>query len=185
MIEQLETVIRQGYSLMSLSSMGIPAVPIPILSRCCPSRYHRHETDRQLIMDTETTGLDALKGDRIIEVGIVRWSGANLLVKNCTSISTLSAVWMMRLFAFMASLRRFYRQANLRSSRAVLYDFMDGAEIIAQCLVRYEFLNMEFAKSVWTTLPSAYKWPTRWLWQNSNILDKKHPRCISTSPKCG
>src|SRR5699024_8036994 len=44
---------------------------IPLL----PKPIHRHESDRQLIMDTETTGLDPMKGDRIIEVGIVELVG--------------------------------------------------------------------------------------------------------------
>ena len=36
-----------------------------------PEPINRGQTGRQLIMDTETTGLDALKGDRVIEVGII------------------------------------------------------------------------------------------------------------------
>ena len=47
----------------------------PYFKPLLPKPIHRHESDRQLIMDTETTGLDPQKGDRIIEVGIVEMIG--------------------------------------------------------------------------------------------------------------
>ncbi|MGP5515224.1 DNA polymerase III subunit epsilon [Psychrobacter alimentarius] len=113
-----------------------------------PEPKHRHESDRQLIMDTETTGLDALKGDRVIEVGIVemvgrKFTGEKLHVyinpqrgmdEEVIRIHGISE-------AFLADKPTFDQVAKL------LYDFMDGAEIIAHnASFDMNFLNMEFAK---------------------------------------
>lgn len=113
-----------------------------------PEPKHRHEFDRQLIMDTETTGLDALKGDRIIEVGIVemvgrKFTGEKLHVyinpqrgmdEEVIRIHGISE-------AFLADKPTFDQVAKS------LYDFMDGAEIIAHnASFDMNFLNMEFAK---------------------------------------
>lgn len=113
-----------------------------------PKPIHRHETNRQLIMDTETTGLDALKGDRVIEVGIVemvgrKFTGEKLHVyinpqrgmdEEVIRIHGISE-------AFLADKPTFDQVAQS------LYDFMDGAEIIAHnATFDMNFLNMEFAK---------------------------------------
>ena len=117
---------------------------IPLL----PKPIHRHESDRQLIMDTETTGLDPLKGDRIIEVGIVelvgrKFTGEKLHVyinpqrgmdEEVIRIHGISE-------AFLTDKPTFDQVAQ------ALYDFMDGAEIIAHnASFDMNFLNMEFAK---------------------------------------
>ena len=113
-----------------------------------PKPIHRHEANRQLIMDTETTGLDALKGDRVIEVGIVemvgrKFTGEKLHVyinpqrgmdEEVIRIHGISE-------AFLADKPTFDQVAQS------LYDFMDGAEIIAHnATFDMNFLNMEFAK---------------------------------------
>ncbi|MBE0441486.1 DNA polymerase III subunit epsilon [Psychrobacter sp. AOP42-A1-21] len=113
-----------------------------------PKPIHRHESNRQLIMDTETTGLDPLKGDRIIEVGIVemvgrKFTGEKLHVyinpkrgmdEEVIRIHGISE-------AFLADKPTFDQVAQS------LYDFMDGAEIIAHnATFDMNFLNMEFAK---------------------------------------
>lgn len=113
-----------------------------------PKPIHRHEADRQLIMDTETTGLDALKGDRVIEVGIVemvgrKFTGEKLHVyinpqrgmdEEVIRIHGISE-------AFLTDKPTFDQVAQ------ALYDFMDGAEIIAHnATFDMNFLNMEFAK---------------------------------------
>jgi ribonuclease HI/DNA polymerase-3 subunit epsilon len=117
---------------------------IPLL----PNPIHRHESDRQLIMDTETTGLDPLKGDRIIEVGIVemigrKFTGEKLHVyinpqrgmdEEVIRIHGISE-------AFLTDKPTFDQVAQS------LYDFMDGAEVIAHnASFDMNFLNMEFAK---------------------------------------
>ena len=117
---------------------------IPLL----PNPIHRHESDRQLIMDTETTGLDPLKGDRVIEVGIVemigrKFTGEKLHVyinpqrgmdEEVIRIHGISE-------AFLTDKPTFDQVAQS------LYDFMDGAEVIAHnATFDMNFLNMEFAK---------------------------------------
>lgn len=113
-----------------------------------PKPIHRHDNNRQLIMDTETTGLDALKGDRIIEVGIVemvgrKFTGEKLHVyinpqrgmdEEVIRIHGISE-------AFLADKPTFDQVAQS------LYEFMDGAELIAHnASFDMNFLNMEFAK---------------------------------------
>ena len=113
-----------------------------------PKPIHRGENDRQLIMDTETTGLDALKGDRVIEVGIVemvgrKFTGEKLHVyinpqrgmdEEVIRIHGISE-------AFLTDKPTFDQVAQS------LYDFMDGAEIIAHnASFDMSFLNMEFDK---------------------------------------
>ncbi len=113
-----------------------------------PHPIHRHESNRQLIMDTETTGLDPLKGDRIIEVGIVemvgrKFTGEKLHVyinpqrgmdEEVIRIHGISE-------AFLTDKPTFDKVAQS------LYDFMDGAEIIAHnASFDMNFLNMEFGK---------------------------------------
>ena len=113
-----------------------------------PKPIHRGENDRQLIMDTETTGLDALKGDRIIEVGIVemvarKFTGEKLHVyinpqrgmdEEVIKIHGISE-------AFLTDKPTFDQVAQS------LYEFMDGAEIIAHnASFDMNFLTMEFDK---------------------------------------
>lgn len=117
---------------------------IPLL----PQPIHKNEPNRQLIMDTETTGLDALKGDRVIEVGIVemigrKFTGEKLHVyinpqrgmdEEVIRIHGISE-------AFLTDKPTFNQVAQQ------LYDFMDGAEIIAHnASFDMSFLNMEFNK---------------------------------------
>lgn len=120
----------------------------PYFRPLLPKPIHRHETNRQLIMDTETTGLDALKGDRIIEVGIVEMVGRKLtgeklhvyinpqrgMNEEVIRIHGISE-------AFLADKPTFAEVAQ------ALYEFMDGAELIAHnATFDMNFLTMEFAK---------------------------------------
>ena len=113
-----------------------------------PTPKNRHETDRQLIMDTETTGLDPNKGDRIIEVGIVELvgrkpTGEKLHVyinpergmdEEVIRIHGISE-------AFLADKPTFAQVAK------PLYDFMQGAELIAHnAPFDMGFLSAEFNK---------------------------------------
>ena len=113
-----------------------------------PKPIHRHESDRQLIMDTETTGLDPLKGDRIIEVGIVemigrKFTGEKLHVYINPQRGMDDVVIRIHGIseAFLTDKPTFDQVAQS------LYDFMDGAEVIAHnASFDMNFLNMEFAK---------------------------------------
>ena len=120
----------------------------PYFKPLLPKPIHRHESNRQLIMDTETTGLDPQKGDRVIEVGIVemigrKFTGEKLHVyinpqrgmdEEVIRIHGISE-------AFLADKPTFDQVAQ------ALYDFMDGAEVIAHnASFDMNFLNMEFSK---------------------------------------
>ncbi|WP_201617056.1 DNA polymerase III subunit epsilon [Psychrobacter urativorans] len=113
-----------------------------------PKPIHRSKANRQLIMDTETTGLDPLKGDRVIEVGIVemigrKFTGEKLHVyinpqrgmdEEVIRIHGISE-------AFLADKPTFDQVAES------LYEFMDSAELIAHnASFDMNFLNMEFGK---------------------------------------
>ena len=120
----------------------------PYFKPLLPKPINRHQSDRQLIMDTETTGLDPQKGDRVIEVGIVemigrKFTGEKLHVyinpqrgmdEEVIRIHGISE-------AFLTDKPTFDQVAQS------LYDFMDGAEIIAHnATFDMNFLNMEFGK---------------------------------------
>ena len=120
----------------------------PYFRPLLPKPVHRFEPNRQLIMDTETTGLDPLKGDRVIEVGIVemigrKFTGEKLHVyinpqrgmdEEVIRIHGISE-------AFLTDKPTFDQVAQS------LYEFMDGAELIAHnATFDMNFLNMEFAK---------------------------------------
>lgn len=114
-----------------------PLLPKPI--------YH---PNRQLVMDTETTGLDPLKGDRIIEVGIVeminrKLTGEKLHVYINPQRGMDEVVIRIHGIseAFLADKPTFDQVAK------DLYDFMQGAEIIAHnATFDMNFLTMEFDK---------------------------------------
>lgn len=113
-----------------------------------PKPIHRQEANRQLIMDTETTGLDPTKGDRIIEVGIVemvnrKFTGEKLHVY-INPLRGMDEV-VIRIHgiseAFLTDKPTFDQIAK------PLYDFMDGAELIAHnAPFDISFLSMEFNK---------------------------------------
>lgn len=113
-----------------------------------PKPIHRGEANRQLIMDTETTGLDALKGDRVVEVGIVemidrKFTGEKLHVYIDPQRGMDEVVIRIHGIseAFLADKPTFDKVASS------LYEFMDGAEIIAHnASFDMNFLTMEFDK---------------------------------------
>lgn len=113
-----------------------------------PEPINKEHPGRQLLMDTETTGFDALKGDRIIEVGIVelvnrKFTGEKLHVyinpergmdEDVIRVHGISE-------AFLEDKPKFKEVAQ------PLYDFMVGAEVIAHnAQFDMSFLSMEFDK---------------------------------------
>lgn len=113
-----------------------------------PEPINRGQTGRQLIMDTETTGLDALKGDRIIEVGIIelvnrKFTGEKLHVYINPERGMEEEVIRVHGIseAFLADKPKFKEVAK------PLYEFMIDAEIIAHnAPFDISFLSMEFDK---------------------------------------
>lgn len=117
---------------------------IPLL----PIAKNRGVSNRQLILDTETTGLEAQNGDRIIEIGIVelvnrRFTGEKLHVY----INPLREVGEDSIKVhgihneFLAQMPTFEQVAQ------VVYDFLYGAEIVAHnATFDMSFLQAEFAR---------------------------------------
>lgn len=113
-----------------------------------PEPINRDQPARQLIMDTETTGLDALKGDRIIEVGIIelvnrKFTGEKLHVYINPERGMDDEVIRVHGIseAFLADKPKFKEVAQ------PLYEFMIGAEVIAHnAPFDISFLSMEFNK---------------------------------------
>lgn len=113
-----------------------------------PNPIHKNHPNRQLIMDTETTGLEAMNGDRIIEVGIVelvgrKFTGEKLHVyinpKRGMDDEVIRIHGISE--AFLADKPTFEQIAE------PLLNFMEGAEVIAHnASFDMTFLAMEFGK---------------------------------------
>ncbi|WP_296402812.1 DNA polymerase III subunit epsilon [Psychrobacter sp.] len=120
----------------------------PHFKALLPEPINRGITGRQLIMDTETTGLDALKGDRVIEVGIIelinrKFTGEKLHVYINPERGMDDEVIRVHGIteAFLADKPKFKDVAK------PLYEFMLGAEVIAHnASFDMSFLSMEFDK---------------------------------------
>ena len=114
-----------------------------------PDPIHRGKSERQLIMDTETTGLHADKGDRIVEVGIIemvgrKFTGVQLHVYLNPDKQMDEEVIKVHGISneFLSDKPRFGDIANH------LYEFMKGAELIAHnASFDMKFLQVEFANA--------------------------------------
>ncbi len=116
-----------------------------------PTPKNKGRNNRQLIMDTETTGFEYNNGDRIIEVGIVemigrKFTGEKLHVYINPNRKEPMSEEVIRVHgitdAFLADKPTFDKVAKQ------VYDFMEGAEIIAHnANFDMNFLDMEFTKA--------------------------------------
>ncbi|MFA9485342.1 MULTISPECIES: DNA polymerase III subunit epsilon [unclassified Moraxella] len=113
-----------------------------------PKPVNRGVSNRQLIMDTETTGFDDRGGDRIVEVGIVemvgrRFTGNKLHVYiNPDKVMDEEVIRVHGIAnEFLVDKPKFADVAH------AIYEFMVDSEIIAHnASFDMRFLNMEFAK---------------------------------------
>lgn len=122
----------------------------PYFRPLLPKPVNKNKANRQLIMDTETTGFDFNNGDRVIEVGIVemvgrRFTGEKLhvYINPCRQEPMSEEVIRVHGITdeFLADKPVFDRVAQ------DIYDFMIGAEVIAHnATFDINFLNMEFDK---------------------------------------
>lgn len=115
---------------------------VPLLPK--PTKTQGH---RQLVMDTETTGLHVAKGDRIVEIGAVelidrKFTGKKLHVylnprrKMDDEVIAIHGISN----TFVADMPEFAQVAQ------TVYDFFLGAELIAHnASFDMEFLDFEFA----------------------------------------
>lgn len=117
---------------------------VPLL----PVAKNRGVTNRQLILDTETTGLDAQNGDRIIEIGVVelvnrKFTGEKLHVYiNPLREMGEDVIKVHGIHSeFLAQMPTFEQVAK------VVYDFLYGSEIVAHnATFDMGFLQAEFAR---------------------------------------
>lgn len=127
---------------------GITAYANPNFLPLLPIVKHKNASNRQLILDTETTGFNATEGDRIVEIGVVeminrRFTGEKLHVyinpqrdmpEDAFKIHGISG-------EFLADKPVFAQIAH------VVYDFLQGAELIAHnASFDIGFLQAEFSR---------------------------------------
>ncbi len=122
----------------------------PYFRPLLPTPINQGKSNRQLIMDTETTGFEYNNGDRVIEIGIVemvgrKFTGEKLHVYINPNRKEAMSEEVIRVHgitdAFLADKPTFDKIAQ------PVYDFMVGAEIIAHnASFDMNFLNMEFDK---------------------------------------
>ncbi len=122
----------------------------PYFKPLLPHPINKGKANRQLIMDTETTGFEYNNGDRIIEIGIVelvgrKFTGEKLHVYINPNRNEPMSEEVLRVHGitdeFLADKPTFDKIAQQ------VYDFMIGAEVIAHnATFDMNFLNMEFAK---------------------------------------
>lgn len=127
---------------------GDTSVVNPDFWAVLPDPINKDKAERQLIMDTETTGFEDQKGDRIVEVGIIelvgrKFTGQQLHVYiNPDKIMDDEVIKVHGISNdFLSDKPRFAEVAQY------IYDFMKGAEIIAHnATFDMRFLKMEFDK---------------------------------------
>lgn len=127
---------------------GITSQPNPSFVPLLPIAKNQGVGNRQLILDTETTGFDAQNGDRIIEVGIVelinrRFTGEKLHVYlNPHKMMDDEVIKVHGIHnAFLDGMPNFEQVAR------ALYDFLQGAELIAHnASFDMNFLQAEFER---------------------------------------
>ena len=127
---------------------GITSQPNSTFVPLLPIVKHHGASNRQLILDTETTGFDAQNGDRIIEVGIVelinrRFTGEKLhLYVNPHKTMDEEVIKVHGIHnAFLDGMPNF-EQIGQR-----LFEFLQGAELIAHnASFDMNFLQAEFSR---------------------------------------
>lgn len=142
-VAQDDTLIAQRPAFNGITSQPNPTF-VPLL----PIAKNHGVNNRQLILDTETTGFDAQNGDRIIEVGIVelinrRFTGEKLHVYiNPHKMMDEEVIKVHGIYnAFLDGMPNF-EQIGQR-----LFEFLQGAELIAHnASFDMNFLQAEFSR---------------------------------------
>lgn len=142
-IAQDEVLIAQRPEFNGITSQPNPSF-VPLL----PTAKNKNIPNRQLILDTETTGFEAQNGDRIIEVGIVeminrRFTGEKLHVYiNPQRDMDDEVIRIHGIHNVFLNDMPVFEQVG-----EVVYDFLQGAELIAHnANFDMSFLQAEFAR---------------------------------------
>lgn len=116
-----------------------PLLPIPI---------NRGNPERQLIMDTETTGKDPKNGDRIVEIGMVEMVARKLTGVHFHIYLNPDKEMDDEVIGVHGISNEFLvDKPEFAEAAAFIREFCDGAELIAHnASFDMSFLDMEFAK---------------------------------------
>ena len=125
---------------------GITNAPNPTFVPLLPIAKNSRRDNRQLILDTETTGTDPQNGDRIVEVGIIelinrRFTGEKLHVYINPQRAMEEAVINVHGIypEFLDGMPTFAQVGQ------AIFDFIQGAEVIAHnASFDMNFLQAEF-----------------------------------------
>lgn len=122
---------------------------LPIL----PEPIHKHAKERQLIMDTETTGLDYKNGDKIVEIGIIELVGRKFTGEKLHVYLNPQKTMNDEVIKVHGISNDFVSDKPLFADVAErVFAFMAGAEIIAHnatfdmCFLDSEFVNAGYDK---------------------------------------
>lgn len=118
---------------------------VPIL----PDPINKHAKERQLIMDTETTGFEDKNGDRIVEIGIIELVGRKFTGERLHVYLNPDKQMDDEVMAVHGISNEFVSDKPAFADVAKrVFDFMDGGEIIAHnASFDMRFLDMEFSKA--------------------------------------
>lgn len=127
---------------------GVTNAPNPTFVPLLPIAKHSGRGNRQLILDTETTGTDPQSGDRIVEVGIVelinrRFTGEKLHVYiNPQRDMSDEVINVHGIYPeFLAQMPTFAQVGQ------AIFDFIQGAELVAHnASFDMNFLQAEFER---------------------------------------
>lgn len=114
-----------------------------------PNPTNRGKPERQLIMDTETTGFEDKKGDRIVEIGMIEMIGRKFTGQQ-VHIYLNPDMQMSEEVMKVHGISNEFLQDKPRFSdiAAWLYEYVQGAELIAHnAKFDMRFLQMEFEKA--------------------------------------
>lgn len=114
-----------------------------------PKPINRGKSERQLIMDTETTGFEDQKGDRIVEVGIVELVGRKFTGQQLHVYINPDKIMGEEVMKVHGISNEFLSdKPRFEDVAADIYEFMKGAELIAHnATFDMRFLNMEFDRA--------------------------------------
>lgn len=113
-----------------------------------PKPVNRGLSNRQLIMDTETTGFDDQGGDRIVEVGIIEMIGRRFTGNKLHVYINPEKVMDDEVIRVHGIANEFLSdKPKFADVAQAIYDFMIDAEVVAHnATFDMRFLNMEFGK---------------------------------------
>lgn len=114
-----------------------------------PEPINKGKPERQLIMDTETTGFNDKNGDRIVEIGMIEMIGRKFTGQQ-VHIYLNPEMQMGEEVMKVHGISNEFLQDKPKFSdiAAWLYDYVQGAELVAHnAQFDMRFLQMEFAKA--------------------------------------